>query len=442
MYLWVLCVFLASTAARKSFLGDKLISVVPANLEQLKYLQEVQQTSEVDFWNHPIKVGAGVDVHVTADQLPEVDALFSAKHMTYKIKSNNIQRLIDGERDVSWQPSVMASADVLTRYGSQQEIVGWLEATAAKCGARCTLMPFGSSLEGREMTVIKIVGNLEDRRSKPAAFVDGGIHAREWISPAFVNNMIDKLINDYGSDSTVTAMLDAHDWYIIPLLNPDGYQYSHDTDRMWRKNRAEPSRRQCYGVDLNRNFGYMFGGSGTSTNPCSEIYRGPNAFSEPESQNLRDFLLALDNLEVYLSFHSYGQYLLFPWGYDRDYAPNHDDLDDVGQAGAQTIREITGEQWIVGNAAIELYPSAGASDDWAYGGAGATYAYCIELPPNDADGSGFILPESRIPEVVNSVWPGVKAMMSRIIEKRQFVLPTHYVGKTGGLRKTLAQAGI
>lgn len=65
---------------------------------------------------------------------------------------------------------------------------------------------------------------------------------------------------------------------------------------------------------------------GVSTNPCSEIYLGTEAFSEPEAKNLKNFLATIPNLNVYLTFHSYGQYILYPWGYGRDYAPNHNDL--------------------------------------------------------------------------------------------------------------------
>ena len=84
---------------------------------------------------------------------------------------------------------------------------------------------------------------------------------------------------------------------------------------------------ECKGVDLNRNFGYHWGGYGASDNACKETFRGPAAFSEPESRAIRDFLLRGEhNFVLYLTFHSYGQYLLYPWGYDKLDTPDWREL--------------------------------------------------------------------------------------------------------------------
>ena len=83
------------------------------------------------------------------------------------------------------------------------------------------------------------------------------------------------------------------------------------------QNRSHPERGQCAGVDLNRNFSYKWGGRGSSSKTCSEEYRGTRPFSEPETAALRNFLTARRNSVVmYLTFHSYGQMILYPWGYD------------------------------------------------------------------------------------------------------------------------------
>lgn len=123
----------------------------------------------------------------------------------------------------------------------------------------------------------------------------------------------------------------------MPLANPDGYEYSHTTDRLWRKSRGGGyGRGPCAGVDLNRNFGYRWGGQGTSQAPCSEVYAGPKAFSEPETRAQQQFMArTAANFRAFLTFHSYGQYILYPWGYDRVVPPDYKDLDRVGKEASK-----------------------------------------------------------------------------------------------------------
>lgn len=117
------------------------------------------------------------------------------------------------------------------------------------------------------------------------------------------------------------------------MVNPDGYEYTHRADRLWRKNRSGSGR--CPGVDLNRNYGFKWGGKGTSNRQCSEIYAGAHAFSEPETiAQKRFFEQTNEKFQAFLTFHSYGQYILYPWGYDVVLPPDHQDLDRVGKQGA------------------------------------------------------------------------------------------------------------
>ena len=127
---------------------------------------------------------------------------------------------------------------------------------------------------------------------------------------------------------------------------------------MWRKTRSKQGR--CYGVDPNRNFGYHWGGKGTSSNPCSDVYKGPYPFSEPELKALRNYILPQKNRFVlYLAVHSYGQYILYPWGYERIDADNVKELHKLGTYGANAASSRRGYRYKVGNSAKLLYPAAG-----------------------------------------------------------------------------------
>jgi len=115
-----------------------------------------------------------------------------------------------------------------------------------------------------------------------------GTHAREWISPATVSYIVRQLVENRANYTFANNV----DFYILPVVNPDGYEYSRSGNRLWRKNRNK-NNTKCVGVDLNRNFGYKWGGAGASKDPCQETYAGPGPFSEPESQAVRDFVTTL-----------------------------------------------------------------------------------------------------------------------------------------------------
>jgi murein tripeptide amidase MpaA len=196
----------------------------------------------------------------------------------------------------------------------------------------------------------------------------------------------DRLIRDYDRDPRVRALVDHTSLWFVPVVNPDGYQHSWSTDRYWRKN-----RRGTHGVDLNRNFAVAFGGDGSSSNERSEVYRGPSAFSEPESAAIRD-LAQREHFAFHVDFHSYGQLVLYPWSYTAAPAKDRARFAAIGDrmALAMFAEHETRYRLMSG---VDLYPASGTMMDWMYGEAGST-SYTIELRPRG--GSGFVLPPSQI----------------------------------------------
>lgn len=235
------------------------------------------------------------------------------------------------------------------------------------------------------------------------------------MSPAVCVYIISQLINGYSTDNRITSMVDKYDWYILPLANPDGYIYSMTTERFWRKNRRNNPGSSCYGVDLNRNWGFEWGGQGASTNPCSNTYRGRSAFSEPEAEGIRAFVRAKSKWHSYLTFHSYGQYILGVWGYTRSRAPNYSDMKNAGDAYNDGLIAVNSKSYLVGQSGRDLSVAAGGSDDWFYspvaqGGAGCPYSYTIEL--RDRGQFGFVLPENQILPTARENIAGLKAYIT------------------------------
>ncbi|XP_069699626.1 carboxypeptidase B-like isoform X2 [Periplaneta americana] len=290
-------------------------------------------------------------------------------------------------------------------YHRLADIYGYLDYLSQTYSRFVSVQTIGSSVEGRPLRVVKISSG---RPNSPAIWIDGGIHAREWISPASVTYIINELTENQDAHGEAVRNVD---WYILPVLNPDGYEYSHRVDRLWRKNRKGSGR--CAGTDLNRNFGYKWGGAGSSKEPCKEIYAGTGPFSEPETSALSNFVQGLrGSLKAYVSFHSYGQYILHPWGYARGSPPDQADLSRVGKKMANAMRQAGGASYTVGGAASTLYPASGGSDDWARGVANIKYTYTIEL--RDRGYYGFILPAHLIVPVAREALAAVKTISSEI----------------------------
>ncbi|MPC23977.1 Carboxypeptidase A4 [Portunus trituberculatus] len=243
-----------------------------------------------------------------------------------------------------------------------------------------------------------------------------GIHAREWISEAVTLQLLDRLAAD---NTSLTRNIDI---YSVPIVNPDGYEYSRTTNRMWRKNRSiDPSVRQdCPGVDLNRNWDEGYG-VGASTNPCSDTYQGRNPFSELETRALKkemERVSSTNNFRLVMAVHSYGQKLYYPWGYTREKAPYTAEMKSAGEAFAQAAsvrgRGRRGTQYEV-TSSSDLYLASGATDDWSKGALNVKYVYTLELP--DEGFHGFALPPSHIKSASRDVWRGLKKLIPLAREK-------------------------
>ncbi|KIH52294.1 zinc carboxypeptidase, partial [Ancylostoma duodenale] len=156
----------------------------------------------------------------------------------------------------------------------------------------------------------------------------------------------------------------------------------------------------CQGVDLNRNFDWFFGQVGSSTDPCSEIYQGAYAFSEPETASVRDFLQR-HKVHTFLTFHSYSQILMYPFGHQvRTYSNDHNDLRSTALSAAAHLRRLFGTTYKLLSRTLPLHdnldPASGGSEDWAKGKAHVKYSYLFELRPEEQVWDGFLLNENQV----------------------------------------------
>ena len=276
-------------------------------------------------------------------------------------------------------------------YHTYAELQAELPALAARFPGLAKVSVVGKSVEQRDILGIKISDNVDAEEAEPSVLFVGGHHAREWISVDVPFLLAEYLLENYQSNVRVKSLVDNGEIWIIPLLNPDGHQYSVTTNRLWRKNRANNGD-GSFGVDLNRNYSYQWGGPGSSGDTFSETYRGPRAFSEPESQALRD-LSVNRQFTALISYHNYSQLVLFPWGYTNAPAPDAALLDQLATTMADSILQVHNKRYTPQQSS-DLYLASGDATDWLYGTSQAP-AFTIELRPRSSN-PGFVLPESDI----------------------------------------------
>ncbi len=228
-----------------------------------------------------------------------------------------------------------------------------------------TTAPFsiGRSNEERDLWAIKISDHAEDEEGEPEVLFDGVHHAREIMSLETCLYIARYLCENYQDEPLTRRLVDDRQIYIVPIVNPDGFVYNETLfpggGGMWRKNRSNNAS-PCRGVDLNRNYPFMWGLTGSSGNPCADDYRGSGAMSEPETQAMVRFV-SEHRFVTHESIHSVAGMILFPWSHTTDHTP------DDGLLRAIASLRSSRNGYMIGQAPEILYLVSGGMGDWAYG---------------------------------------------------------------------------
>ncbi|PLX01415.1 MAG: hypothetical protein C0595_14865 [Marinilabiliales bacterium] len=259
---------------------------------------------------------------------------------------------------------------------------------------RATVSPDTLTHEGRYLYWLKISDNPNTDEDEPELLYTGVHHAREPIGAQQMIFYMWHLLENYDSDSHIQTLVDNTEMYFIPIVNPDGYEQNYFTHPngggMWRKN-WRLNDDGSYGVDINRNYGYKWGydDNGSSPYTTEETYRGPSAFSEPETKNVRDFCNEHE-FKLALNYHSYSNMLLYSWGWTPD-------LPEDNALFSSFASLMTAENnYTTGPANTTIYDVNGDSNDWMYGEQNTKdkiYAYVPEVGGNS---DGFWPSVSRI----------------------------------------------
>ncbi|ORY18822.1 hypothetical protein BCR34DRAFT_596037 [Clohesyomyces aquaticus] len=379
--------------------GNHLSSVLE-KLSNLKFDKWEETPKNIDIVLPPDQVAAfealGFDAQVMHKNLGDAIAV-EAPSGSAKKRSVN---------DPSW----------FNNYQTYDNHVRYFMDLQAAFPKNSKLISAGKSYEGREIYGLHLWG--KDGPGKPAVIYHGTVHAREWIATPVVEYITLQVLNEYrnSNGNTPYPSLGSYDFYIFPIVNPDGFLYSQKTDRLWRKNRQPgPNNSPCYGRDINRNWEYSWHAHdrGSSPNPCEDTYRGEAPLDAPETKALDTYMRKIrdrQGIKLFIDWHSYAQSLLCPFGSNETlYAPS------LGQW-------LTGLSWtsdaiyyngaynttfVYGPSGATLYSTTGSSLDHMYVVGRAEWSYTFEL--RDKSG-GFVLSPDQIRPSAIEQWEGQKQL--------------------------------
>jgi len=411
-FLSLLTVALCTSAisAFDSYRGYKAYEVTPTTADQYEALSNWRDIPGVDFWRLYAQ-GMPSSVMIEPKLLGKFERFLKFSNMTYKVQLEDVEDALEKDRQsrsAYRRTFPNSSIDFTTDpnfeiYWSSAQMEAYSMSLASRFPNRIQFEIIGRSALGLPIYTLKISNGVFGQ--KPLIFIEGGCHAREWVSQATVMYLIHRLVED---ETTANELLSNTDWIITPNLNPDGYEWSRTNNRLWRQNRRQVNP-SCIGVDLNRNFGYSWR---PATVACGSLtFSGPNPFSESESQAIDDLMTRYrEHIKIYITVHSFGDMVLYPWGYagSPGLISNHAYHHEVGLLWRNAIQAATGKNYAVGNIAVLLGNAFGASDDHMAGTQGVNLVYTLEL--SRGGGTGFDFPESQIGSLVRETFHGYRAI--------------------------------
>ncbi|MFY9345924.1 MAG: M14 family zinc carboxypeptidase [Planctomycetota bacterium] len=243
--------------------------------------------------------------------------------------------------------------------------------------------------EGRPIYALKVSDNVAASEDEPAIVFAAQHHARELNSPHMVIRAMQRVLADYATDPQIQATVDGYELWFVPMVNPDGVNHVWNVYDMWRKNRRNNGT--SFGVDLNRNYPFLWGLCGASTSPSSDTYRGPSAGSEPETQVMRN-LIATVRPEIYLDVHSSGRDVLRMWAPCANVNPT---MEAFQQTYCDDLRTPMGYD--------TRDPSASGEAPEDHYSSGGTLSYLIEVDVGSFQPAFAVTVAEEL-----LVWPGVR----------------------------------
>ncbi|XP_065282107.1 carboxypeptidase B-like isoform X1 [Dermacentor albipictus] len=395
-----------------TFFGHHLLSVRIDSQAHLKTLLDVKDNLDLDFWSHAIKEGHTGLVRVPPESFNEIVDVMESAGIQYYVNSDNLQSLVNEEKRLIAPDDASATrgetaSDLLdyARYYSYKSVTKALLGFA-KVHSFLETQVIGQTHDDNDIIAVKVASESD----LPVILIDCGVHAREWITISACMYIVNELVSRHQERTSEVSEIFNYEWRVIPCLNPDGYEFSRRSNRMWRKNRSvqySSNGTKCYGTDLNRNFDVSFCSTPDEADPCKETFCGKAPFSEPESHAFREYVTEFRNrIAFYFSFHAFGDLWLIPYSFRSERPPDYDELMARANRAVAAIQEVSGTLYKAGSISSLLYIAPGTAIDWMYVKKGVRMSFTIEI---SSEKNGFFLNQSNVIDVPKQAWVGVVA---------------------------------
>jgi len=358
-------------------------------------------------------------IEITFSQNKQLDILISEQQLAFLQQNRYVHEILSTEeqrlRDIAG-------------YRNYNGVTTELQLIASSYPAITQLTSLGTStchdyyLEGDtdysdfqfEVWCLKLSDNVLIDEDEPNIFFAAEIHAREPISLEVDMHILNYLVSNYGVIDSITTWIDSAQIWFIPLMNPDGHKLvTEGWHTMHRKNMIDnngnglPDYSTVDGVDLNRNFGYVWGDYGASNIPSDNTYHGPHEWSEKETVMVRD-LLTSHKFPVGITYHSYGQIIYYPLGHLPGVrAYDNDVMNELASDMAITIPRITGRGFYNYSQAVNYGACQGTMGDWGYAEQ-RMFSFTVEL------GTTFIPAESQVNQICEDNLQAALIMLDRV----------------------------
>jgi len=328
------------------------------------------------------------------------------RYFPYEVRYENVQTTLDEHYEDMRQAQSRSSWNSTFEFDyfpNAQQASAYLDQVVAQSQGRASRISIGPSYEGNQIFGIRM-GNQQG----PVVFINCGIHAREWITVTTCFYIIDQLL---GEDPAGAAILNRFEVIIVPIFNIDGYIFTHNSNRLWRKDREPNPGSTCIGTDMNRNYAVGWGGSGSSPSACADTYRGASPSSSWGIFYLVQFLTQFINqgrLAVFMDIHAYGAMFMSPWGstYTLPPAQDYNRMYEEMERACNAIYNVNSRQYDFGSVGNVIYLAAGGSNDYAYGAGDCVSSYALEV-----FGSNFTPPTSWILPIATEIWEGLRELL-------------------------------
>lgn len=326
--------------------GYTVVRIQVSGITDLAALGELlSDPADFELWSEALGLGS-MEVRVSPAGMPLLDAA----GLRYEVVLADLQQYIDklyGLHDERRDETFFAN---LRTY---DEHVQFMQDLVASHPGLAQMISLGDSVDGRPLWAMRITGPAGD---KPGVMYHGAEHGNEQATASVVAYAADYLLTNYGSDTQATALVDDVEWFLLPIMNPDGYE--------------NYERFNAHGVDLNRNWG----GPGSGEDPNG----GPYPFSEPETQEMRDFYVSHPNVRMHIDFHGYARWLMWPWNHTPLLCPDHRTFRRLCESAYNRLAAVGGGHYRLGSAYNVSYAVSGGSMGYVYGELGI-WSFTFEL---------------------------------------------------------------